>query len=159
MSTVRRQAASCLYGLAPHMEDILNRNLDRLEGLDYDSDHAPDLGFVDDVRGEIESLIRSARSLDPVDPKADEFRRVIREKLAMTTNKALVFSTFHHTLAYLGRLLEEDGVRFEVIHGSVPEDERRDIRRRFALPKESGECRRCPPLVRDRMRGLGLSVL
>lgn len=57
----------------------------------------------------------------------------------MTTNKALVFSTFHHTLAYLGRLLEEDGVRFEVIHGSVPEDERRDIRRRFALPKESGE--------------------
>ena len=139
MSTVRRQAASCLYGLAPHMEDILNRNLGRLEGLDYDSDHAPDLRFVDDVRGEIEFLIRSARSLDPMDPKADEFRRVIREKLAMTTNKALVFSTFHHTLAYLGRLLEEDGVRFEVIHGSVPEDERRDIRRRFSLPKESGD--------------------
>ena len=139
MSMVRRQAASCLYGLAPHMEDILNRNLSRLEGLDYDSDHGPDLGFVDDVRGEIESLIRSARSLDPVDPKADEFRRVIREKLAMNKNKALVFSTFHHTLAYLGRLLDEDGVRFEVIHGSVPEDERRDIRRRFSLPKESGD--------------------
>ena len=139
MSTVRRQAASCLYGLAPHMEDILNRNLDRLEGLDYGSDHAPDLGFVDDVRGEIESLIRSARSLDPVDPKADEFRRVIREKLGMSMNKSLVFSTFLHTLAYLERLLEEDGVRFGVIHGSVPEDERRAIRRRFALPKESGD--------------------
>ena len=139
MSTVRRQAASCLYGLAPHMEDILNRNLDRLEGLDYGADHAPDLGFVDDVRGEIESLIRSARSLDPVDPKTDEFRRVIREKLGMSTNKALVFSTFRHTLAYLGRLLEEDRVRFGVIHGSVPEDERRDIRRRFSLPKESGD--------------------
>lgn len=138
MSTVRRQAASCLYGLAPYMADILTRNLDRLEGLDYSSDDSPDLGFVDDVRGEIESLIRSARSLDPVDPKADEFRKVIREKLAMTTNKALVFSTFRHTLAYLGRLLEEDGVRFEVIHGSVPGHERRDIRRRFSLPKESG---------------------
>lgn len=137
MSTVRRQAASCLYGLAPHMEDILNRNLDRLEGLDYGSDHAPDLGFVEDVRGEIESLIRSAQSLDPVDPKADGFRRVIREKLGMSTNKALVFSTFRHTLAYLGRLLEEDGVRFGVIHGSVPEGERRDIRRRFSLPQES----------------------
>ena len=45
MSTVRRQAASCLYGLAPYMEDILNRNLDRLEGVDYSSDHVPDLGF------------------------------------------------------------------------------------------------------------------
>ena len=73
-----------------------------------------------------------------MDPKADEFRKVIREKLAMTTNKALVFSTFRHTLAYLGRLLEEDGVRFEVIHGSVPGHERRDIRHRFSLPKESG---------------------
>ena len=139
MSTVRRQAASCLYGLAPHMEDILNRNLDRLEGLDDNSDHAPDLGFVDDVRGEIESLIRSARSLDALDPKADGFRKVIGEKLEMSKNKALVFSTFRHTLAYLGRLLEEDGVRFGVIHGSVPEDERRDIRRRFSLPKESGD--------------------
>ena len=139
MSTVRRQAASCLYGLAPYMEDILNRNLDRLEGVDYGSDHAPDLGFVDDVRGEIESLIRTARSLDPVDPKADEFRRVIREKLAMSRNKALVFSTFRHTLAYLGRLLEEDGVRFEVIHGGVPGLHRRDIRRRFSLAKESSD--------------------
>ena len=139
MSTVHRQAASCLYGLAPHMEDILNRNLDRLEGLDSGSDHTPDLGFVDDVRGEIESIIRSARSLDPVDPKADEFRNVIREKLGMSTNKALVFSTFRHTLGYLGGLLEEDGVRLGVIHGSVPEDERRDIRRRFSLPKESGD--------------------
>ena len=139
MSTVRRQAASCLYGLAPYMEDILNRNLDRLEVVDYGSDHAPDLGFVDDVRGEIKSLIRTARSLDPVDPKADEFRRVIREKLAMPRNKALVFSTFRHTLAYLGHLLEEDGVRFEVIHGGVPGHDRRDIRRRFSLPKESSD--------------------
>ena len=139
MSTVRRQAASCLYGLAPYMEDILNRNLDRIEGVDHDFDQGPDLGFIDRVRGEIESLIRTARSIDPVDPKADEFRRVIREKLAMPRNKALVFSTFRHTLAYLGHLLEEDGVRFEVIHGGIPEHDRRDIRRRFSLPKESRE--------------------
>ncbi len=139
MSTVRRQAASCLYGLAPYMEDILNRNMGRLEGMDYDSDEGPDLGFVDGVRGEIESLIQSARSLDPVDRKADEFRRVIREKLVMPRNKALVFSTFRHTLAYLGRLLEEDGVRFETIHGGIPGRERRDIRRRLALPKESSD--------------------
>ena len=139
MSTVRRQAASCLYGLAPFMEDILNRNLNRLEGMDYDPDHGLDLGFVNDVRREIDSLIRTARLLDPVDPKADEFCRVIREKLAMPRNKALVFSTFRHTLAYLGRLLEEDGVKFEVIHGSVPGHDRRDIRRRFSLPKESSD--------------------
>lgn len=139
MSTVRRQAASCLYGLAPYMENILNRNLDRLEGVDFGSDDVPDLGFVDEVRGEIESLIRTARSLDPVDPKADEFRRVIREKLAMSRNKALVFSTFRHTLAYLGCLLDEDGVRFEVIDGGVRGHDRRDIRRRFSLPKESSD--------------------
>lgn len=137
MSTVRRQAASCLYGLAPYLEDILNRNLDRLEGLEHDSDHDLDPGFVDDVRGEIESLIAEARSLDPADPKADEFRGVVRQKLALPRNKALVFSTFRHTLAYLGRLLDEDGVRFEVIHGDVAGHDRRAILRRFALPAES----------------------
>ena len=137
MSTVRRQAASCLYGLAPYLEDILNRNLERLEGLEHGSDHDLDPGFVDDVRGEIESLIAAARSLDPADPKADEFRGVVRQKLAMPRNKALVFSTFRHTLAYLGRLLDEDGVRFEVIHGGVSGHERRAILRRFALPAES----------------------
>ena len=137
MSTVRRQAASCLYGLAPYMENILNRNLDRLEGVDHDFDRGPDLEFVDHVRGEIESLIRMARSLDPVDPKADEFRRVIREKIAMPRNKVLVFSTFRHTLSYLGCLLKEDGVRFEVIHGGIPGHDRRDIRRRFSLSKEA----------------------
>ena len=139
MSTVRRQAASCLYGLAPYMDDILNRNLERLEGIDYDSDQGPDFTFVDEVRSDIESLIRTARSLDSADPKATEFRKVIADKLAMPKNKALVFSTFRHTLAYLERLLTKDGVRFDVIHGGVPGRERREIRRRFALPKESAD--------------------
>ena len=37
MTTIRRQAASCLYGLAPLLEDILNRHLDELEWEEADN--------------------------------------------------------------------------------------------------------------------------
>ena len=37
MTTIRRQAASCLYGLAPFLEDILNRHLDELAWEEADN--------------------------------------------------------------------------------------------------------------------------
>ena len=37
MTTLRRQLASCLYGLEPLLEDILNRNLDELEWTEADA--------------------------------------------------------------------------------------------------------------------------
>lgn len=35
MTTIRRQAASCLYGLAPLLADILNKKLDQLEVMEF----------------------------------------------------------------------------------------------------------------------------
>jgi len=48
----------------------------------------------------------------------------------------LVFSTFRHTLAYLVEQLDNEPVRIGLVHGDIPEDERRDLRNRFSLPKE-----------------------
>ena len=31
MSTIRRQAASCIFGLAPHIRDLINRRFDQLQ--------------------------------------------------------------------------------------------------------------------------------
>ena len=54
MTTIRRQAASCLYGLAPLLQDILAGKLDRLEVMEAsDGDADGDLGFVDGVRADI----------------------------------------------------------------------------------------------------------
>ena len=54
----------------------------------------------------------------------------------MTNNKALVFSTFRHTLAYIEGHVKRSGLRHGLVHGGVGDEERADLRRRFALPKE-----------------------
>lgn len=106
MTTVSRQASSSLYGLAPALEDILDGKLARLESED-DDDAAEERNDyqLDAIRGDIESLVQRAHRLDPADPKADTFTKVIADKLAMPKNKVLVFSTFRHTLNYLAEKL------------------------------------------------------
>lgn len=140
MTTIRRQAASCLYGLAPLLSDILSGKLDRLELLEAsDSDQDADLGFVAQVKADIEDLIAQARNLDPHDPKVEAFVQVLLDKNRLPNNKALVFSTFRHTLAYLKGHATDKGLRVGLVHGDIPDDDRATLRRRFALPKEDAD--------------------
>jgi ATP-dependent helicase HepA len=140
MTTIRRQAASCLYGLEPLLSDILSGKLDRLELMEAsDSDQEVELGFVDQVKADIETLLEQARNLDPHDPKVAAFIRVLLDKNKRPNNKALVFSTFRHTLAYLDAHARRTAMRVALIHGDVPDDERAHLRRRFALPKEDAD--------------------
>lgn len=137
MTTIRRQAASCLYGLAPLLSDILARKLDQLEVIETnDIDDEIDLSFLDQVQAEIEELLHKAENLDPNDGKVDAFISALKDKASLENNKALVFSTFRHTLAYLAKHAEAAGIRFGLVHGDIRDDERADLRRRFALPKE-----------------------
>lgn len=137
MTTIRRQAASCLFGLAPLLDDILNGKLDQLELMEAsDSDSDANLNFVATVRADIETLLDQARNLAPYDPKADAFVKVLTDKSKLANNKALVFSTFRHTLRYLTNHAERTGLRCGLIHGDVPDEERADLRRRFSLAKE-----------------------
>lgn len=140
MTTIRRQTASCLYGLAPLLSDILNGKLNRLDLMEAsDSDEDVDLTFVDQVRNDIEGLLEQARNLDLHDPKVEAFVKTLIEKNKLPNNKAMVFSTFRHTLAYLSQHTKRTGVRFGLVHGDVPDEERADLRRRFALPKEDAD--------------------
>src|SRR5262249_40049873 len=66
MTTIRRQAASCLYGLGPMLSGILMGKFDRLELLEAsDSDDEADLSFVEQVRSDIEGVLKQAKQLDP----------------------------------------------------------------------------------------------
>jgi superfamily II DNA or RNA helicase len=133
---IRRQAASCLYGLAPFLEDMLHGKLDLLESMETtDSDVDPDLPFVNQIRPEIEEVLAQAKTLGSRDPKADIFLQVVLEKSERENNKVLVFSTFHHTLQYLWRQLKKANLRVGLVHGRVPDDERAECRRRFSLSK------------------------
>ena len=138
MTTIRRQAASCLYGLAPLLQDTLTGKLNHLELMEAsDGDEDADLSFVDQVRTDITGILEQARDLDPHDPKVEAFVRILTDKSKLPNNKAIVFSTFRRTLAYLAQHTERTGLRYGLIHGDVPDEERADIRRRFALHRES----------------------
>lgn len=136
MTTIRRQAASCLYGLAPLLSDLLHGKLDILETMEVnDNDSDVDLRFIDQIRPEIRSVLEQAEALDEDDPKATAFLRILEDKGAHENNKALVFSTFRHTLRYLKACTDNTGLRVGLVHGDIPDDERAELRRRFALPK------------------------
>jgi SNF2 family DNA or RNA helicase len=137
MTTIRRQAASCLYGLAPFLEDILNRHLDELAWEEADNTTpVPESEAVETIRSQIQEILERARSLDPDDPKLKALRITIRNKQKLPNNKVMLFSSFRHTLNYLYQHLCEDDFRVGIIHGGTPDDERATLRSRFEKPRE-----------------------
>lgn len=138
LTTVRRQVASCVFGLAPLLEAILHRHLSQIELSEAGDDETPDdIGdILAEFHNEVGALIRRARALTGPDPKFDAFLKVIRDKQKLPNNKLLVFSTFRHTLAYLVERLSGEPIRIGLIHGDIPDDERRELRHRFSLAKE-----------------------
>ncbi len=138
LSTLRRQAASCLYALAPFIDQWLDGKLDDLDLAEINDDETDEMDLVppDSLQAEIEQLRLAARMLDPADPKLDAFLAIVRDKQTLPNNKLLVFTSFRHTLFYLDRNLLAAGIRVGVIHGKVADEDRRDIRQRFAQSKE-----------------------
>jgi SNF2 family DNA or RNA helicase len=137
MTTIRRQAASCLFGLAPLLEDILNRRMSEL--VEQESTEAydglPELSTVDRIKADIEEVLKDAEGLQGPDRKLEALRGIVTDKQAMANNRTMLFSTFRHTLSYLFRHLENDGYRVGLMHGGTPDDERVRIRDRFRLPR------------------------
>jgi len=135
MTTIRRQAASCLFGLAPFLEEILSRHLDELSWEEADnSEQVPQTAIVDSIESRIQAILEKARDLDPYDPKLNALRNIIRDKQKLSNNKVMLFSSFRHTLHYLYEHLKADGFRVGMIHGGTPDEDRIELRNRFELP-------------------------
>lgn len=135
MSTIRRQAASCIFGLSPFISDILNRRLSDLEmseTIDGELILDEEFEILMDAAIAIEG---KATNLPSNDPKFQALHKIISDKQHLENNKLMVFSSFRHTLAYLKRKLRKAAVRVEVVHGGVEDLERLAIRKRFELPK------------------------
>lgn len=139
MTTLRRQLASCLNGLEPFLEDILNRKLDELEWTEADAvDAIPPPEIITHTKENIQSLLEKANSLslDSVDLKLEALRKIIRDRQNLPNNKIMIFSSFRHTLSYLYKHLKADGVRVGMIHGDVPDEERLELRNQFEKSRE-----------------------
>jgi len=140
MTTIRRQAASCLYGLAPFLEDILNRHLDDLEWEGTNgTDPTPSSGVIGSIQSQIQTILEKAQALDPHDPKLEALRTIIRDKQELPNNKIMLFSSFRHTLSYLDKHLQADDVRVGMIHGGTPDEERVARRNRFEKQREDSD--------------------
>ncbi len=137
MTTIRRQAASCLFGLAPFLDNILNRHIDELEWTEADST-APILqsDAVDSIQSQIQAVLEQARALDPFDPKYERLCNIIQDKQQLANNKVMLFSSFRHTLHYLYERLRANGVRVGMLHGGTPDEERLALRNRFEMPRD-----------------------
>ena len=132
MSMLERQVASCIHGLVPFIRSVITKSLMSSDS-DEDEDVSIELGedLVREFADDLEKLCRLADNLPSDDPKYDKFFEVVSEKQRLENKKVIVFSTFRHTLAYLQSRLLASGIRVGLVHGGVPDDERRNIRGRF----------------------------
>ena len=136
MTTLRRQLASCLHGLEPLLEDILNRRLDELEWTEADAlDAIPIPELTTHIREHVQTLLEKAKDLDPEDLKLEALRKIVLERQDLPNNKIMIFSSFRHTLSYLHKNLMRDGFRVGQIHGGTPDEERLELRERFEKPR------------------------
>ncbi len=137
MSTIRRQAASCIFGLAPQIRDLISRRFDKMvddpdcdvESYDLDAQASSKLMAL------AQRVLNLADKLPDEDPKFDSVLEVINEKQKYDNNKIIVFSTFRHTLEYLYKKLTDKNMRVAQINGSIKDDDRRYLRERFELDK------------------------
>jgi len=143
MTTIRRQAASCIFGLKPFLEEMLTRHADDLFVTDIVTDAADDTvdeGFntnwITSIERDIEELLKLAENLTEEDPKFNELLRIVHEKQKLNNHRIMLFSSFRHTLFYLYDKLSESGFRVGLIHGGVPDEERRGLVIRFKKERE-----------------------
>ena len=146
MSTLMRQASSCIFGLAPLLKGMVSRRLG-----DILSDYCGEDGSitVDDLenikmgqleeefRAMAERVIERSENLPQTDEKLDRLLEVVENKNRQKNNKIILFSSFRHTLRYVERHLMEKGYRVAQINGSVKDEERLALRQRFELPAEN----------------------
>jgi len=141
MSTLRRQAASCLFGLAPQIRDIVSRRFEQMaDDPDIDVNELDlDAQASTTLEKQAQYVIRLAESLPNDDPKFDSMLKIIEEKQKSENNKVIIFSTFRHTLNYICEKLKALHYRVAQINGSVGDETRRELRACFEMDRSQPE--------------------
>lgn len=136
MTTIMRQASSCIHGLRPFLEDILTRRFDELGFTNGDmddevSDTSTEYLSKPQIIEAVKQLLAFTENMSNDDTKVEELIKAIKNKQSMANNKVMVFSSFRHTLRYLYVKLSAQNIRVGIIHGGVKDEERVVLRDRF----------------------------
>ena len=142
LGTIRRQVASCVFGLAPFLRNLLDRRINQItEDAELDFEHTlcEDPEILCSLKPLADELLKKAENLPEEDPKFDAMLEVIVEKQSAENNKTIIFSSFKHTLAYLKGKLKAYGLRVAQVDGSVKDEDRLALRERFQMDREDPE--------------------
>lgn len=136
VSGLRRQAASSINGLAPLLSDLVHRRLEAFDEYGENTDGANELSrdVIDNFQPQLQHLLNLASGLGDEDPKFDALERALLEKLGMPNPKAILFTSYLHTVGYLFNRMRASGLRVGQVHGGIDDEARRSVRRRFKLP-------------------------
>jgi ATP-dependent helicase HepA len=158
MTTIMRQAASCVFGLAPYLDDILEWRLSQFPEAVQEEAEGGGWHLTEATRAEIyrlsQEVRRLAKELPRKDFKIEALIEVLRERQGHAKNKVMVFSSFLSTLDYVGEHLEDAGFRIGRIDGSVGDEERRSLRARFM--REKGDAQAIDVLLFSEVGSEGL---
>ncbi|MBO4549044.1 MAG: DEAD/DEAH box helicase family protein, partial [Abditibacteriota bacterium] len=138
MSTIRRQASSCIFALAPYVADLVERRMDRIDpDFDDDEQEIREVVFSDEqiMAMLAQKLLTLSKDLPEEDPKFEKIIEIIEEKQKQENNKIILFSTFRHTLEYLEKKLKNRGYRAAQVHGGTKDEERQHLTNRFRMDK------------------------
>lgn len=139
LSTLRQQAASCIYGLAGSIEALAQRGVKAIVES-FDGETEPDVGN-DVITAIVESaadLIEMSKDLrGEEDTKLEKLLEIIQEKQKESNNKIILFTTFKHTQKYLNAKITERlaKLRVGVVNGETHDQERYRLRERFMSPR------------------------
>ena len=143
MTTIRRQTASCLFGLVPMLNNILYRHIyEMIDDEEFDTKELNKETSVEEIHSRIKTILELVENLDEYDPKVDALMEIVSQKQKEPKKKIMVFSSFKHTLNYLDQKLKSHGYRVGMIHGEIKDDDRRELRNRFdpsKTPDDSSE--------------------
>lgn len=143
MSTLMRQASSCIFGLAPLLKGMVSRRLGDILSDYCGEDGNITVSDLENVKmGQLEAEFRTmakrvlelSENLPQTDEKLDRLLEVVENKNHQENNKIILFSSFCHTLRYVEQHLLEKGYRVAQVNGSVKDEERLALRQRFELP-------------------------
>ena len=141
MCTIMRQAASCIYGLAPFVNDIVKKKLSQIQedGELYEMDFDLNSDLENSIFELADELEKLTANLPKEDPKLEKLYEILDQKQKEENNRVILFSSFRHTLNYIRANLISKGYRVAQVDGSVPDEERYIIRERFLMDRDSDQ--------------------
>ena len=128
------------FGLAPFLEEILNRHLDELSWEEADDTGVPDDEAVASIQSQIQDLLKVARTLEASDPKLESFTQHHPRQAKPPEQQGHAFQQLPAYPELSLRSSQQGRFSSWVGPWRDTDEDRVSLRVRFEKPKEDEDC-------------------